>query len=58
MTETIRCVVPIIAPNYENLGTLTNEYNLGYTFEVESSKSLAETILLSNNTMFGLTEKI
>lgn len=57
MTEAIRCGVPIIAPNHENLGILTNEYNLGYTFEVENARSLAEIINFCKNERFEYTEK-
>lgn len=44
MTEAIRCGIPIIAPNHENLGILTKDYKLGYTFESENPESLATAI--------------
>lgn len=57
MTEAVRCGVPIIAPNYGNLGDLTKSYELGYTFEIENSRSLAETIDKSTKSDFKKSEK-
>ncbi|NYE05893.1 glycosyltransferase involved in cell wall biosynthesis [Bacillus niacini] len=44
MTESIRNNIPVIGPDYGNLGYLINKYNLGYTFDVEDPISLATTI--------------
>lgn len=44
MTEAIRCHKTIIAPDYGNLGYLTEKYNLGYLFKSENVSSLAKVI--------------
>lgn len=57
MTEAVRCGVPIIAPDYGNLYDLTKSYELGYTFEIENPRSLAETIDKSTKSVFQKSEK-
>ncbi|WHX80026.1 glycosyltransferase [Priestia flexa] len=45
MTEAVVNSIPVIGPNYGNIGYLIKEYNLGYTFESENSYSLSQIIM-------------
>ncbi|MBO8161865.1 MAG: glycosyltransferase [Thermosipho sp. (in: Bacteria)] len=51
MTEAVYRRIPVIGPDYGNLGYLIKKYRLGYTFKVENSKSLAKVIefVIQNN---------
>lgn len=44
MTEAIVNEIPIISPEYGNLGYLSRKYNLGETFNDEDSNSLAKAL--------------
>ena len=44
MTEAIVNKIPCITPKGLNIGDLTEEHNLGLTFECENPKELAKTI--------------
>lgn len=47
MTEAIKNMIPVLGPNYGNIGFLIENYNLGYTFTPEDPASIAETIINS-----------
>ena len=47
MTEAIRNIIPILGPNYGNIGFLIENYNLGYTFTPENPLSIAKAIVNS-----------
>jgi glycosyltransferase involved in cell wall biosynthesis len=47
MTEAIVNKIPIISPEYGNLGYLSQKYNLGETFNNEDSNSLAMALMRS-----------
>lgn len=49
MTEAVRNGIPVIGPNYGNIGHLIEKYKLGYTFQVEDAISLAEVIVKALN---------
>lgn len=49
MTEAIRNGIPVIGPNYGNIGHLIEKHKLGYTFQVEDAISLAEVTVKALN---------
>lgn len=57
LTEAIRCGIPIISTDYGNLGALTKQFKLGYTFEAENVDSLTETITRAVSSQFVISEE-